>query len=221
MNVYDADHVRNIALVGHQGSGKTTLSEAMLYSAGAIKRMGTVEEGSTVSDFHDSEHERGMSIFSALLHAEWKGYKINILDTPGYLDFAGEVVASLKVADTALFVLDATEGVQVGTELGWTYCEMTETPAMFVLNKLDEEGSDFETALAQVQERYGRAATPVQLPGGKGTRTIIDVLLMKQIRFDEKGQAHFEEIDDAFRDRADELHNELVENIAENDEGLM
>ncbi|MEL6705603.1 MAG: elongation factor G [Bacteroidota bacterium] len=221
MNVYDADHVRNIALVGHQGSGKTTLSEAMLYSAGAIKRMGTVEEGSTVSDFHDSEHERGMSIFSALLHAEWKGYKINILDTPGYLDFAGEVVASLKVADTALFVLDATEGVQVGTELGWTYCEMTETPAMFVLNKLDEEGSDFETALAQVQERYGRAATPVQLPGGKGTRTIIDVLLMKQIRFDEKGQAHFEEIDGAFRDRADELHNELVENIAENDEGLM
>lgn len=221
MNVYDAGHVRNVALVGHQGSGKTTLAEAMLYSAGSIQRMGTIEDGSTVSDYHPSEHERDMSVFTSLLHAEWEGHKINILDTPGYLDFSGETISALKVADSALFVIDASEGVQVGTELSWTYCEMTETPAMFVLNKLDYQEADFETALSKMRERFGRAATPVQLPGGAGTRTIIDVLLMKQIKFDEKGKMTMGEIDAAFADRAAELHNELVENIAENDESLM
>ncbi len=221
MTVYDADHIRNVALVGHQGSGKTTLAEAMLYSAGALPRMGTIEDRSTASDFHDSERERGMSVFTSLLHAEWEGHKINVLDTPGYLDFSAETITALKVADTALFVIDAAEGVQVGTELAWSYAERTHTPAMFVLNKLDAAGSDFGGALAKIQERYGRAATPVQLPGGAGTRTIVDVLLMKQIRFDETGQAHFEPIDEAFADRASDLHNELVESIAENDEGLM
>ena len=221
MTVYDADHIRNVALVGHQGCGKTTLAEAMLYSAGSLSRMGAVEEGSTASDFHESEHEREMSVFTSLLHAEWEGHKINVLDTPGYLDFSAEVITALKVADTAVFVIDADEGVQVGTELAWTYATLTETPAMFVLNKLDEAGSDFEGALAKIQDRYGRAATPVQLPAGAGTRTIIDVLLMQQIRFDERGQAHVEPIADAFAERAAALHNELVEAIAENDEGLM
>ncbi len=221
MQVYDADHVRNVALVGHQRSGKTTLAEAMLFSAGAVPRMGSVGEGTTASDYHPSEKEREMSVFTSLLHAEWEGHKINILDTPGYLDFVGETVAALKVADTAIFVIDAAEGVQVGTEQAWSYCERTETPVMFVLNKLDTSGADFETALGKMRERFGRAATPVQLPGGAGTRTIIDVLLMKQIRFDDRGQAHFEPISDTFAGRAAELHNELVENIAENDERLM
>ena len=221
MTVYDADHIRNVALVGHQGSGKTTLAEAMLYSAGAVGRMGSVEDGSTASDFHDSERERQMSVFTSLLHAEWEGHKINVLDAPGYLDFSAETITALKVADTAAFVIDAAEGVQVGTELAWTYTRMSETPALFVLNKLDTAGSDFEGALAKIQSRYGRAAIPVQLPAGSGTRTIIDVLLMKQLRFDERGRAHVEPISDDFRERADALHNELVESIAENDEGLM
>lgn len=221
MTVYDADHIRNVALVGHQSSGKTTLAEAMLFSAGAIPRMGTVEDGTTASDIHESEHEREMSVFTSLLHAEWRGHKINVLDTPGYLDFSAETITALKVADTAVFVIDAAEGVQVGTELAWTYASMTETPAMFVLNKLDTADSDFETALARIQDRYGRAATPVQLPGGTGTRTIIDVLLMKQLRFDDRGGVTVEPIGDAFADRAAALHNELVEAIAENDEGLM
>ncbi|MCH8032100.1 MAG: GTP-binding protein, partial [Bacteroidetes bacterium] len=164
MNIYDADHVRNVALVGHQGSGKTTLAEAMLYSAGAIQRMGTVEEGNTVSDYHPSEREREMSVFTSLLHAEWEGHKINVLDTPGYLDFVGETVAALKVADAALFVIDAGEGVEVGTELAWTYTERTQTPAMFVMNKLDHATSNFEGALAKIRERFGRAATPAQIP---------------------------------------------------------
>lgn len=221
MNVYDADHIRNVALVGHQGSGKTTLAEAMLYASGAINRMGRVEEHNTVSDYHPSEHEREMSIFTSLLHAEWKGHKINILDTPGYLDFMGEVVTALKVADTALFVLDAVEGVQVGTEQSWRYCTQTGTPSMFVINKLDQDKANFDEIVGQMHERFGRAATVVQLPGGKGSRTIIDVLLMKQLRFDDRGRATEEPIADEFRERAGQLHNELVENIAENDEGLM
>jgi elongation factor G len=221
MKVYDVQHIRNVALVGHQGSGKTTLAEALLYCCGGINRMGTVEEQNTVSDYHPSEHERGMSVFTSLLHAEWKGFKINILDTPGYLDFAAEVITALKVADTALFVIDAAEGVQVGTEQSWRYCERTATPSMFVLNKLDQDKADFHEAVRQIQDRYGRAATVVQLPGGKGTRTIIDVLLMKQLVFDERGHATVEEIADQFREDAERLHNELVENIAENDEELM
>ena len=221
MIVYDADHIRNIALVGHHGSGKTTLAEAMLFSAGALDRMGTVAEGTTVSDYHASEKEREMSVFASLLHAEWEGHKINVLDTPGYLDFAGETITALKVADVAVFVIDAAEGVQVGTELAWNYSRESETPAMFVLNKLDASGSDFESALGRIQDRYGAAAVPVQLPGGTGTRTIIDVLLMKQIRFAADGSQTVEPIGDAFAERARQLHNELVESIAENDEGLM
>jgi elongation factor G len=221
MNVYDADHIRNVALVGHQGSGKTTLAEAMLYSSGAIKRMGSISEGNTVSDYHASEKEREMSVFTSLLHAEWEGHKINILDTPGYLDFGSEVLTALKVADTAIFVLDAVEGVQVGTEQSWRYCEHTETPSMFVINRLDEEQADFERLIQQMHERFGRAATVVQLPAGRDSRSIIDVLLMKQISFDDNGQQIFSEIEDQYRQTAEELHNELVENIAENDEGLM
>jgi elongation factor G len=221
MNVYDADHIRNVALVGHQGSGKTTLAEAMVYVAGTINRMGSVEEHNTVSDYHPSEHEREMSVFTSLLYAEWKGHKINILDTPGYLDFVGEVVTGLKVADTAIFVLDAVEGVQVGTEQSWRYCTKTGTPSMFVINKMDQEKASFDQIVDQMHERFGRAATVVQLPGGKGSRTIIDVLLMKQLRFDDRGRAVEEPIAEEFRARAEELHNELVENIAENDEELM
>ena len=223
MRAYDADHIRNVALVGHQGSGKTTLAEAMLYVSGALQRAGTIEEGSTVSDYHPSEAERQMSIFASLLHAEWKGHKINIFDTPGYPDFVGEVIASLKVSDTAIYVMNAAEGVQVGTELAWTYGTMTEKPSMFVINHLDQGEADFRALVEQLQERFGRGATVVQLPGGAGTRSIIDVLLMKQLTFpeDKKGQPKIGEIDDAFRDEAKRLHDELVENIAENDESLM
>ena len=221
MNVYDADHVRNVALVGHQGAGKTTLAEAMLFSAHAVPRMGAVEDGSTVSDYHASERERQMSVFTSLLHAEWEGHKINVLDTPGYADFVGETIAALKVADTALFVIDAAEGVQVGTEHAWSYTERTQTPAMFVLNKLDQSGADFEAAVTSMRERFGRGVTPVQIPGGPGSRTIVDTLLMKQIRFADDGTATFEPIAPEFAERATAIHNELVEAIAENDEGLM
>ncbi len=223
MNVYDADHIRNVALVGHQGSGKTMLAEAMLYVSGALNRLGTIEERNTVSDYHPSEHERQMSVFNSLLHAEWKGHKINILDTPGYPDFVGEVISALKVADTAIYVMNAAEGVQVGTELAWTYGTMTKKPSMFVINHLDKSEADYRTLVAQIRERFGRGATVVQIPAGGGSRSIIDVLLMKQLHYPAggKGQAEIKEIDEAFREEAEQLHNELIENIAENDEGLM
>lgn len=222
MKVYDADHIRNVALVGHQSSGKTTLAEAMLYSSGAVERMGSIEEGSTVSDYHASEKERGMSIFTSLSHAEWEGHKINILDTPGYPDFVAEVLSALRVADAAIFVINATEGVQVGTEIGWRYAEETEIPSLFVVNQLDRGETSFDALVGPIQQRFGRPATVVQLPGGEASRSMIDVLVMKRLVFPEgERTVRTEEIPDESRARAEILHEELVENIAENDEELM
>ncbi len=222
MNVYDADHIRNVALVGHQGSGKTMLAEAMLLDTGAIKRMGSIEEGSTVSDYHPSEIERQMSVFHSLVHAEWEGHKINILDTPGYPDFVGEVVSALRVADTAIYVLNAGEGVQVGTELAWTYGEMTKKPSMFVINHIDRADYDFDGLVDQVKGRFGRGATVIQIPVAPGSRSIVDVLLMKQLTFPEgAGKPEITDIGADLLEQAETLHNELVENIAENDETLM
>ena len=221
MNVYESDRIRNVALVGHQGSGKTMLAESMLFAAGALQRMGTIAEGNTVSDYHPSEKEREMSVFASLLHIESNGIKINVIDTPGYPDFVSEVAASLHVVDTAIFVINAAEGVQVGTELAWRAAEDDSTPTMFVINHLDKQNTDFRSVVAQIKERFGRGATVVQLPVGGSTRSIIDVLLMKQITFDNKGKATLSEIDDAFTAEAETLHNDLIENIAENDESLM
>ena len=222
MNVYDADHIRNVVLVGHQGSGKTTLAEAMLFVSGTIHRMGSVNEGSTVSDYHTSEKERQMSIFSSLLHAEWDKHKINIVDTPGYPDFVGEVAGAMKVADTAVFVMNATEGVEVGTELAWGYAKDSGKPSMFVINQLDRQQADFNRLVGQIKERFGSSASVVQFPTGDA-RSIIDVLLMKQITFpaDQKGKAVLSDIPAEFQDQAEDLHNALVEDIAVNDEALM
>jgi len=222
MKAYDAHHIRNVALVGHQGSGKTMLAEAMLHASGALPRMGSIPEGTTVSDYHPSEKERQMSVFTSLMHAEWKGHKINILDTPGYPDFVGEVVAAMKVADTAIYVMDAREGVQVGTELAWRFGAMTEAPSMFVINHLDHAESDFRLLVDQIKERFGRGATVVQIAGGAGTRSIIDVLRMEQLTYPEGStDPEIGAIDDGFRDEAEELHQTLVEDIAENDMELM
>lgn len=222
MKVYDPDHIRNVVLVGHQGSGKTMLAEAMLHASGALPRIGSIQEGTTASDYHPSEKERQSSVFTSLMHAEWKGHKINILDTPGYPDFVGEVVAAMKVADTAIYVMNAREGVQVGTELAWSFGEITNTPSMFVINHLDEAESDFRRLVDQIKERFGRGATVVQIAGGGGTRSIIDVLRMQQLTYPEgQTEPEISDIDAAFREEAEELHQTLVEDIAENDMELM
>ncbi|HET6567471.1 MAG TPA: elongation factor G [Rhodothermales bacterium] len=221
MNVYDADHIRNVALLGHQGSGKTMLSEAMLLVSGALKRMGSIQENNTVSDYHPSEHERQMSVFASLLHAEWKGHKINVIDTPGFPDFVGEVIASLRVADTAVYVMNGVEGVQVGTELAWAYGTMIGKPSMFVINHIDHAKSDFRSLVKQIQDRFGRGATVMQIPSGPNSHAIIDVLLMKQLTFGKDGSVEEGEIDAEHVAEAESLHNALIEDIAENDEGLM
>ncbi len=220
MKVYESANIRNIALVGHQGAGKTALSEAMLFASGAIGRMGSIADKSTVSDYHETEHQRGMSIFASLMHVEHDGNKVNFIDTPGYPDFVGEVVASLKVADTAVFVLNATDPVQVGTDVAWGFATKAEIPVVFVVNHLDKPGVDFETVMEKIQERFGRAATALQFPAG--ARGVVDLLAMKQLTFPEgKGKPTSGDIDAKVKEDADKLKNNLVENVAENDESLM
>ena len=166
--------------MGHPGCGKTTFAETMLFEAGAIGRRGKVEEGNTTADFHSLEQERGNSIFSSLMHVSWKDSKINLIDTPGFDDFVGEIVSSLKVADTAVMLLNAKSGVEVGTELIWDYIEQFHTPAMFVVNQIDHEKSDFEATLEQAMARFGSKVIPFQYPynQGNGFNSIIDALRM-------------------------------------------
>lgn len=224
MNTFDSEHIRNIALLGHSGSGKTTLAETMMFEAGVINRRGTVEERNTVSDYHEIEHERGTSIFGTLLHTEWKHYKINILDTPGYDDFVGEVISALRVVDTGILLLSSPDGVEVGTEIIWKYTEQFKTPMILVVNKVDHEKSNFERTVEQARSRFGRAVVPVQYPLNEGPTfdTIVDVLKMTAYKFPrDGGKPEKLPIPDAEKDRADHLHNELIEAIAENDETLM
>lgn len=222
MKVYNPEHIRNVVLVGHQGSGKTSLAESMLYVSKKTRRLGTVTEGSTVSDYQPSEKERQMSVFSSLLHAEWKEHKINIIDTPGYPDFVGEVVAAVRVADTSIFVMNAQEGVEVGTELAWAAATENEKPAMFVINQIDRPQADVDSLITQMRDRFGSGITVIQFPGG-APNELIDVLIMKKITFDSSSQGPptFSEIPDEFRERAEELHNALVEDIAVSEEELM
>lgn len=221
---FDTSHVKNVVLLGHAGSGKTSLAECMLFEAGLINRKGSVEEQNTVSDYHELEQERGNSIFSKLLHTKWRGYKINILDTPGYDDFVGEVLSALRVADTGVMLLNASMGVEVGTDVIWEYTEKFKTPMIFAVNKLDHDKADFDKTVAQAKDHFGSKVTVVQYPRqqGAGFHEIIDVLTMTMYKFkDAGGKPDKLSVPDDEKDRADQLHRELVEAIASNDESLM
>ena len=221
---FDTSHVKNIVLLGHAGSGKTTLAECMLFEAGLITRRGAIEEKNTVGDFYELEQERGNSIFSKLLHTQWRGYKINIIDTPGYDDFAGEVVSALRVADTGVMLLNASFGVEVGSDIIWEYTEKFKTPMIFAVNKIDTEKADFDRTVAQAKEHFGRNVVVVQYPLNQGVEfdSIIDVLRMTMYKFPaEGGKPAKLPIPDDEREKADRLHKELIEAIAENDESLM
>jgi len=176
--------MRNIALVGHGGAGKTTLTEALLFSAGAINRFGRVDDGSTVSDYHPDEIERKISINTSLLNLEWQQRKLNLLDTPGYSDFTGEVISALRVADGALVLVKAVEGTEVGTEIVWGYAKSFGLPVALVVNKLDNENADFDKALAAMKDRFGSDVTVVQFPVNPGLPfdSIVDVMRMKMLR---------------------------------------
>src|SRR6187455_3438187 len=162
MAIFDTNHVKNIALLGHAGSGKTTLAEALIFEAGLIDRMGKVEDGNTTSDYHELERQRGNSIFSSLLHTRWRGYKINIIDTPGYDDFNGEVISALRVADTGVLLLNAAMGVEVGSDIIWDYTEKFRTPMLIAINKLDHDKADFEKTLRQAKDHFGANVVAVQ-----------------------------------------------------------
>lgn len=224
MKVFDEKHVKNIVLLGSAKSGKTTLAETMLFEAGLINRRGTVEDKNTVSDFHEIEHERGNSIYATLLHTEWRDYKINIIDTPGMDDFLGEVASSTRVADTCVMLINAQNGVEVGTELIWKSVEGFKKPFIFAINQLDHPKADFEATLESVKGRFGTAATLMQYPvkTGEGFNAIIDLLKMTMYKFSaEGGKPEKLEIPESEMDKANQLHNELVEKAAENDESLM
>jgi elongation factor G len=224
MTSFDTSHVKNIVLLGHAGCGKTTLSECMLYEAGLTTRRGTIEEKNTVSDFYELEQQRGNSIFSKLLHTQWRGYKINILDTPGYDDFAGDVLAALRVADTGVLLLNANFGVEVGADIIWEYTERFRTPMLLAVNKLDQDKADFDRTVAQARDHFGNNVVVVQYPlnQGLGFNAMIDVLQMIQYRFPpEGGRPEKLAIPGPEREKADRLHKELIEAIAGNDETLM
>ena len=224
MPTFDTAHVKNIALLGHAGSGKTTLAECMIFEAGLINRRGSVEERNTVSDYHVLEQERGNSIFSSLLHTTWRGYKINIIDTPGYDDFSGELISALRVADTGVLLLNATAGVEVGADIIWSYTEQFKTPMLFAINKLDHENADFNRTLNEARAHFGSNLVAVQYPlnAGKGFNQVIDVLHMVMYQFGPNGgKPEKLPIPDSEKGNADNLHKELVEAIASNDESLM
>jgi elongation factor G len=221
---FDTSHVKNIVLLGHAGSGKTTLAECMLFEAGLINRKGSVYENTTVGDYHELEQERGNSIFSKLMHTKWRGYKINVLDTPGYDDFVGEVLSALRVADTGVMVLNAAAGVEVGTDVIWEYTEKFKTPMIFAVNKLDHDKAEFNKVLQQAKDHFGNKVTVVQYPRqeGAGFHEIIDVLRMVMYKFkDTGGKPEKLEIPADEKERAENLHRELVEAVASNDENLM
>ena len=224
MPEFDTSHVKNIVLLGHAGCGKTTLAECMLYEAGLITRRGSIAEGNTIGDYHELEQERGNSIFSKLLHTKWRGYKINIIDTPGYDDFVGEVISALRVADTGVMLLNACMGVEVGTDIIWDYTEKFKTPMIFAVNKLDDDNADFDRTVREAKAHFGNKVVMVQYPlqTGAGFHEIIDVLRMTMYKFkDAGGKPEKLPIPEEERSRADTLHKELIEAIASNDESLM
>jgi elongation factor G len=222
---YAVDKIRNITFIGHGGAGKTTLAEAMLFTSGATNRFGKVDEGSTAADYHPDEIERRISINAALLHCDWQACKLNILDTPGYSDFTGEVISSLSVADTAIVLLKAVEGTEVGTEIVWNYTKQYQTPTLLVVNKLDNENAEYDHAVSTAKTRFGHDVTIVQFPANEGLTfdSIVDVLRMKMYKYNRDGSGRFteSEIPAELKGKAAGLHEELIEKIAETDEGLM
>src|SRR5688500_9071326 len=224
MPEFDTSHVKNIVLLGHAGSGKTSLAECMLFEAGIINRRGTIAERNTTGDYHELEQERGNSIFSKLLHTKWRGFKINILDTPVYDDFVGEVISALRVADTGVMLLNAEMGVAVGTDIIWEYTEKFKTAMICAVNKLDDDNADFEKTVREAKSHFGSKVVVVQYPRqvGAGFHEIIDVLRMTMYKFkDNGGKPDKLPIPEDEKARAEELHKELIEAVASNDESLM
>ncbi len=189
MKEYGPELIRNIALIGHGGSGKTSLSEIILFTAGEINRIGNVLEGNTVSDYSSNEIEKQISISTSLMHLEWNGKKINILDTPGYSDFIGDVKSAMKVCDTAVMLLKSAEGVEVGSEVSGRFVNEFGLPSAIVINKVDNEHSTFEDTFEKAKQRLTNGATVITFPATEGLNfnTVVDVLKMKAFTYGDAG----------------------------------
>ncbi len=224
MKVYQTNEIKNIALLGSAGSGKTTLAESMLFEAGIIKRRGTVEQKNTVSDYFPVEQEYGYSVFSTVFHVEWNNRKLNIIDCPGSDDFVGGAITALNVTDQAVILINGQYGPEVGTQNAFRYTEKLGKPVIFLVNQLDREHCDFDTLLANMKEIYGDKCVPVQYPiaTGPGFNAVIDVLLMKKYSWKpEGGVPTIEDVPAEELEKAKELRAALVEAAAANDDTLM
>ena len=224
MKVYKTNEIKNIALLGSKGSGKTTLAESMLFECGVIKRRGTVEANNTVCDYFPVEKEYGSSVFSTVFYAEFNGKKLNVVDCPGADDFVGNAITALNVTDTGVIVINGQYGVEVGTQNIFRTATSLDKPIIFALNQLDGEKADYENVVEQMREIFGSKITPIQYPlsCGPSFNSIIDVLIMKKLTWGPDGGApKVEDIPAEEHDRAQELHKALVEAAAENDESLM
>ena len=224
MKVYQTKEIRNVALIGGNRTGKTTLAEAMAFHGGVVSRRGTVEDKNTISDYRDVELERQQSIQSTVMYAEFEGSKINMIDCPGFDDFIGETIGALRVMDSALMVINAQNGVDVGAEIQWRWTKNMNVPVVFVVNQLDHEKANFDETLHQLKEYFGGSVMALQYPvnAGIGFDSVIDLLQMKLLKFPANGgKMVVEDIPADQKDKAEEMHNALIEAAAENDEALM
>ena len=224
MKVYESKDIRNVGVVGHGDSGKTTLTAGLLFTAGASNRLLRVDEGNTITDFDEEEIQRKITISTAIAVAEWKKTKINILDTPGYNIFINDTRAALVAAEAALVLVDGVGGVEVQTEKVWQFAADYKLPRAVVINKLDRERADFERALESVQETFGRAAVPIQIPIGaeRDFTGVVDLVRMKAYTYaaDGDGKGKEGDIPGDLAAAAQKAHEALVEMVAEGNDAL-
>lgn len=225
MKVFDTESIRNLALVGHGDSGKTSLVSALLYSAGAVNRLGRVDEGNTVTDYDEDEIERKITINTALAHCEWRGKKINLLDTPGYRAFVLDAKAAMPAVEAVAVLIDAISGVEVQTERVWSFAEGFGLPRLLVVNKLDRERASFARSLEAMGGVFGREVVPVQIPLGeeKEFRGVVDLVREKAFVYETDGSGTFreEEVPEELKSEVESRREALVEMIAESDDELM
>src|SRR5512135_2994543 len=223
MKEYTTEFLRNIALVSHGGAGKTMLAEAFLHATGATTRLGKVEDGTTVSDYDEEEVRRKISIYASMIPIEHRDYKINVIDAPGYNDFVGEAISALSVADSAIILVDAVAGVEVGTELAWRYANEFNLPRFFLINKMDRDNADFEKTYAALEEfarGHDKRTIKIQLPVGEkqNFKGVVDIIGMKAYMADGKAAS---EIPADMKEAVEKAHFDLVEAAAEGEDALM
>ena len=220
MTIYESDKLRNVVLLGHNGSGKTSLADAMLYDSGAVNRLGRVDDGTSVSDYDEEERRRNMSINMSVVPCEWQGHKLNMLDTPGYMDFTGEVIAAARVADGAVVVLDSVGGVEVGTEQVWHYANERDLPRLAFVNKMERENVDYDSVLAQISAKFDVTAIAIQLPIGSQAdfQGVVDLVAQKAYLGDKATESP---IPEDMADAVEEARMVLIEAAAEGKDELM